>query len=64
MGRVADAMKERGYRALPRWWVTQEQFEMIEWMAKQNASAVNRIRHEALGTLDEAAWKQHMETRE
>lgn len=40
----AIALRAAGYTPLPRWWVTQEQLELIEYMARQNEAEVNRIR--------------------
>jgi hypothetical protein len=45
----AMALRAAGYKPLPRWWVTAEQLELIEYMALQNADEVNRIRGEANG---------------
>ena len=49
----AVALRAAGYKPLPRWWVTQEQLELIEYMARQNAEDVNRIRAEAVMTDEE-----------
>lgn len=58
-------MREAGYIPLPRLWVTPDQMEMIQYMARQNADEVNRIRADAHrdeeGEKDEA-WKQHRES--
>jgi hypothetical protein len=45
--RGALALRAAGYFPLPRFWVTQEQLDLIVYMAKQNESEVNRIRAEA-----------------
>ena len=39
-----DALRKAGYVPLPRWWVTQDQFEVIERMAKGNKDEVWRIK--------------------
>lgn len=62
--RGAKALREAGYVPLPRWWVTLEQMELIEYMAKQNQEEVNRIRGEARNTLSvedqiDLAWLRH-----
>lgn len=44
---VAKALRAAGYKPVPRWWATQEQLDLIEFMLKQNADNVNRIRAEA-----------------
>lgn len=46
-GRAAQALRAAGYKPLPRWWVTQEQLDLIEYMIRGNAEDVNRIRTEA-----------------
>lgn len=46
-GRAAQALRAAGYKPLPRWWVTQEQLDLIEYMIRDNAGPVNRIRAEA-----------------
>lgn len=43
----AQALRAAGYKPLPRWWVTQEQLDLIEYMIRDNAADVNRIRAEA-----------------
>ena len=46
---AAQALRAAGYKPLPRWWVTQEQLDLIEYMIRDNAAEVNRIRAEANG---------------
>ncbi len=43
----AQALRAAGYKPCPRWWLTQDQMELVEYMARQNADEVNRIRNEA-----------------
>lgn len=43
---VAQALRRAGYKPFPRWWLTQEQIEPVEYMAKQNTADVNRIRNQ------------------
>lgn len=43
----AMALRAAGFKPLPRWWVTQEQLDLIEYMIRDNAAEVNRIRAEA-----------------
>jgi hypothetical protein len=45
--RSAQALRTAGYKPCPRWWLTQEQMDLVEYMAKQNQDEVNRIRAEA-----------------
>jgi hypothetical protein len=49
-GRAALALRAAGYKPCPRWWLTQEQLDLLEYMAKQNEAEVNRIRRAALTT--------------
>ena len=44
---VAKALRAAGYKPCPRWWLTEEQMELLAYMAAQNADDVNRIRAEA-----------------
>jgi len=63
----AMALRAAGFKPCPRWWLTQEQLDLVEYMAKQNQDEVNRIRAEANSrplTKDEEielAW-QRMKT--
>lgn len=43
----AMALRAAGYKPCPRWWLTQDQMDLLEYMAKQNEAEVNRIRREA-----------------
>jgi hypothetical protein len=43
----ARALRLAGYVKLPAWWVTEEQMQLIEYMAKQNLAEINRIKDEA-----------------
>ena len=43
----ARALRRAGYVKLPAWWVTEEQLELIEYMAKQNLAEINRIKDQA-----------------
>ncbi len=43
----AQALRAAGYKPCPRWWLTQDQMDLLEYMAKQNEAEVNRIRREA-----------------
>ena len=48
----AKALRRAGYVKLPAWWVTEEQLQLIEYMAKQNLAEINRIK-------DQAEWHHH-----
>lgn len=43
----AQALRAAGYKPCPRWWLTQEQMDLVEYMARQNADEVSKIRAEA-----------------
>jgi hypothetical protein len=43
----ARALRLAGYVKLPAWWVTEEQLQLIEYMAKQNLAEINRIKDKA-----------------
>ena len=43
----ARALRLAGYVKLPAWWVTQEQFELIQYMTKQNLPEISRIKERA-----------------
>jgi len=62
---AAKALRAAGYKPCPRWWLTEEQMELVAYMAAQNSNDVNRIRAEArmkptMTTEDqiELAWNQ------
>lgn len=57
---AAQALRAAGYRPCPRWWLTQEQLDLVEYMAKQNEAEVNRIRSEA-HEQDGQEWRKKME---
>jgi hypothetical protein len=50
----ARALRLAGYVKLPAWWVTEEQLQLIEYMAKQNLAEINRIK-------DQAEWHRRDE---
>ena len=43
----ARALRRAGYVKLPAWWVTEEQLELIEYMAKQNKADIDAIKERA-----------------
>ena len=59
----AIALKAAGFKRIPSWWVTDEQLELIRYMAKQNLEEINAIRlHAHSSDADkqmqmELAWK-------
>lgn len=69
----AQALRAAGYRPCPRWWLTEEQLELVAYMARQNQAEVNRIRSEANGRPKRAlsrekeielAWSQQRRGRQ
>jgi hypothetical protein len=61
----ADALRAAGYMQIPRWWATQEQVEMIEWIVQKNLPDIARIKAKAHGIEEiNAAWQQHEESKE
>ena len=44
---AARALRAAGYVKLPGLWVTQEQMELISWMARQNLDKINAIKEKA-----------------
>lgn len=44
----AMALRAAGYKPCPRWWLTEEQMELVSYMASQNSAEVNRIRSRAV----------------
>lgn len=43
----AKALRAAGYVKCPSWWVTQEQYELICYMAAQNKPDIDRIKDRA-----------------
>lgn len=57
----AQALRAAGFKPCPRWWLTQEQLDLVAYMARQNEDDVNRIREGATRPLTieqeiERAW--------
>jgi hypothetical protein len=47
---AARALRDAGYVKLPGWWVTQEQLELVEYLASQNLDDINKIKEKHNGT--------------
>lgn len=58
---VAGALRAAGYAPCPRWWLTQEQMDLVAYMAEQNAAEVNRIRGESRPAPVELTPEQQIE---
>jgi hypothetical protein len=43
----ARALRQAGYVKCPAFWVTQEQYELIRYMAEQNKADIERIKERA-----------------
>ena len=41
---AARALRAAGYVKLPGWWVTQEQADLVEYMARQNLPEIDAIK--------------------
>lgn len=44
---AARALRDAGYVKLPGWWVTQSDFELIEYMATQRLPEIDAIKRRA-----------------
>lgn len=67
--KAAMALRAAGYYPLPRLWVTEEQLDLIVYMAKQNEAEINRIRGSANKPLTkeeemDIAWQKMRAGRE
>jgi hypothetical protein len=54
---AARALRDAGYVKLPGWWVTQEQLQLIEYMARQNLDTINRIK-DRYAKVDPRRWDE------
>ena len=54
----ARALRLAGYVKLPGLWVTQEQLELVLYMARQNLDEVNRIKRQGNG-YDDRPWERN-----
>ena len=41
---AARALRQAGFVKCPSWWITQDQLELIEYLARQNLDQINRIK--------------------
>lgn len=55
----ARALRRAGYLKSPSFWVTQEQYDMILWMAHQNKNDVDAIKEQAYGTTTQTDYQRH-----
>jgi hypothetical protein len=44
---AAQALRQAGFVKCPSWWITQDQLELIEYLARQNLEEINRIKEKA-----------------
>lgn len=56
----AQALRAAGFKPSPRWWLTEEQLELVAYMARQNEAVINRIREEA-HRKDRQEWRKRQE---
>lgn len=54
-GAAARALRKAGYKPCPRWWLTQDQLDLVQYMWRQNEAAVQEIRQRANDI--ERAWR-------
>ena len=57
----AQALRAAGYKPAPRVWLTDEQLDLLMYMARQNEAEINRIRTQAHAE-DEQEWRKRTET--
>jgi hypothetical protein len=41
---AAQALRQAGFVKCPSWWITQDQLELIEYLARQNLDQINSIK--------------------
>lgn len=51
----SQALRDAGYKRCPRWWLTDEQLELVAYLAHQNEAEVKRIRETA--TRNRQDWR-------
>lgn len=56
----AQALRAAGFKPCPRWWLTEEQIELVAYMAQQNEAEINRIREDA-HRKDRQEWRRKQE---
>jgi hypothetical protein len=44
---AARALRQAGFVKCPSWWITQDQLELIEYLARQNLDQINSIKEKA-----------------
>ena len=60
--KASEALRAAGYVQLPRWWATQDQIDLIEYMLKPNLPDIYAIRHankEDKAADIEDAWREY-----
>ncbi len=65
--KAAQRLRAAGFKPCARWWLTAEQFELVEYMARQNEADVNRIRRGETLTKEhqiDLAWKRMRQSNE
>jgi hypothetical protein len=55
----AQALRRAGYVKCPAFWVTQEQYELIRYMAEQNLDTINAIKERTHGTATQDYYQRH-----
>jgi len=54
---AAQALRQAGFVKCPSWWITQDQLELIEYLARQNLEQINRIKEKAKQCTNSAREK-------
>ncbi len=49
---TARILRAAGYRPLPRLWVTEDEFQLVRYMARQHFDAINALRTEAQDSVE------------
>lgn len=57
----ATALRAAGFKPCPRFWLTDEQMDLVAYMARQNADEVNRIRTQARRDAGPATREEQIE---
>jgi hypothetical protein len=55
----AQALRRAGYVKCPAFWVTQEQYELIRYMAEQNKDIINAIKERTYGAASSTYYQRH-----
>jgi hypothetical protein len=54
---AAQALRQAGFVKCPSWWITQDQLELIEYLARQNLDQIKSIKEKAKQCTNSARAK-------